>query len=102
VREVGTSKQDWTSQASNHVASSGSLLSISQYYLPFTTLSEWNTSPAVDVTAVVDKWIKTPSKNHGFILFPADAPNPLTDGSGSCYSYLTNLQLEINYFVPPN
>ncbi len=102
VREVGTSKQDWTSQASNHIATSGSLLSISQYYLPFTTLSEWNTSPVVDVSAVVNNWIKNSSNNHGFILFPASAPNPLIDGSGICYSYLTNLQLEIRYFVPPN
>ena len=101
VSGVGKANQDWTGlNGGNHFVGKN-ILSSSAYISPFYSLSSWDNTPEVDVTAVVNIWIKYPQQNHGFILTPASAPNPAVDGSGSCESGVGNFQLEIHYFVPP-
>lgn len=102
VYGLGTSLQDWTGLSSNQGYYSSNILKSFQFYLPFKTMSILDLSPAVDVTILVNHWIKSPSNNHGFILFPTTTPSPIGDGEGGCYSYLSNFQLEIYYFDLPN
>ena len=99
VSAVGQAKQDWTwLVGGNHYYGDNILLSTA-YNLPITSLST-NMAPAVDVSAAVKGWQVNPTKNHGFILTPTNAPHPLDDGSGECLSGLDAFQLEIHYFVP--
>jgi len=98
---VSKAKQNWTGlNGGSHFVGKNVLLS-SAYNSPLTSLSGWDSTPEVDVTSVINTWIKYPQQNHGFILTPASAPKPAVDGSGSCESGVGNFQLEIHYFVPP-
>jgi hypothetical protein len=100
VGGVSKAKQDWTGLiGANHFVGKDVLLS-SAYNGPLTSLSGWDSTPEVDVTATVSLWLKHPEQNHGFILTPASAPNPAVDGAGTCESGVGNFQLELYYFVP--
>jgi LysM repeat protein len=100
VSAVSKAKQDWTGLGSPiHFYNDDVLLSPA-YKSPITSLSGWDKTPEVDVTSAVNNWIQHSDQNHGFILSPAEALYPATDGSGSCLSGIGNVQLEIYYFVP--
>ncbi|HSB00647.1 MAG TPA: hypothetical protein VLE49_08355, partial [Anaerolineales bacterium] len=95
---VGTAKQDWTGLGSAIHFWGDDVLHA--YNSPLTSLSGWNHTPEVNVTPVVNKWIKGQAQNNGFILTSAEAPSPLVDGHGECLSQAGNFQLEIYYFAP--
>ena len=106
VGSIGISKQDWTSVSASHFINEISdntnknLLLGSDYYTPYSSNIVFSSSGySVDVTSILQKWLKLPNTNHGFILYPSsiNAANGYT-----CYSLLDNAQLEILYFVSGN
>jgi len=100
VGGAGKAKQDWTGQGSAIHFFGDDILLWYAYLNPMTSLSGWDHTPEVDVTSAVNTWIKNPGQNHGFILTPDSAPNPVVDGHGECLSQVGNFQLEIYYFAP--
>lgn len=100
VGGVGKAKQDWTGLGGENHFVGKNILNSHAYYSPISSLNGWNHSPEVDVTSVVNSWMKNPQSNHGFILRYLNAPHPATDGSGVCESELAYVQLEIHFFVP--
>ena len=106
VGSIGTSKQDWTGLSAGHFinvdgdTTNKNLLFGSDYYTPYSSNIVFAASGySVDVTGMLQKWLKMPNSNHGFILFPSS----INEVNGyTCYSLLDNVQLEILYFVSGN
>lgn len=100
VKNLGKASQDWTGLSDSIHFTGKNILGGPAYFSPIQSMSPYLSLHA-DVTSAVKEWVKTPSKNHGFILTPAGAPDPYGDGTGSCLSGLGNFNLNIYYFVQP-
>lgn len=97
---VGTAIKDWTGLGDEKHFVGDDVLMGYVYGTKLISLSEWNNGPQVDVTTIVKNWIKYPSQNHGFILYPAIVEGPYGDGSSVCETGVGNVHLAIYYFVP--
>jgi Big-like domain-containing protein len=97
---VGTAIQDWTGLGDEKHFVGKNLLMGYVYGNKLVSLSEWNNAPQVDVTSIVNNWIKYPDQNYGFILYPAIIEGPYGDGFSICATGIGNVQLEIYYFAP--
>lgn len=97
---VGKAEQDWTGLGDEKHFVGKNILMGYVYGGPFASLSEWNNAPQVDVTSIVNNWIKHPDQNYGFIFYPAPVEGPYGNGSSTCYTGVGNVQLEIHYFAP--
>jgi hypothetical protein len=100
VSGVGKAEQDWTGLVNEKHFVGDNVLMGYVYGNQLISLSEWNNAPQLDVTSIVKNWIKYPSQNHGFILYPAIVEGPLVDGSSICQTTVANVSLEIHYFAP--
>jgi hypothetical protein len=109
VSRVGMAKQNWTGLSSGHFRQGGNTLSQPAYFAPHVDgLALWPSSVEVDVTGLVLNWLEEPETNHGFVL-AFDWANMYNQGVASinwnyqgCYSLLDGVELEIQYFAPPN
>jgi LysM repeat protein len=104
---LGIAKQDWTGLSSNanHLRfDQPPMLSSSAYVSPYSSVTGLY-KVTMDVTPVVQNWLKNPTKNHGFVLYPNMSGMSYYFYSGAqdqvCVSYLNAFGLEVLYFTPP-
>lgn len=100
VGGVGKAEQDWTGLITANHFVGDNLLIAKTFGSPFVSVSQWNSEVQLDVTSIAKEWIKSPSQNHGFILYPALVEGPLVDGGSTCETGVGNVRLTIHYFAP--